>query len=181
VLCTSRPSQAQAIGARKRFVFHVSVNPLKGDDIQALAHNPQGGTAWQVNQALSYHPYKDSQGNQPTKGYLQQAPYSFKTVAKALAYINLNFRTNNSNWYGVRYCNEVDIWLSTATNMQTFLGVNGTCIVPPGKTTNGKAPQVKLVRSPGPKELDALRASVAREIARRIKLGGKKKPDPKRK
>ena len=97
MLCTSRPSQAQAIGARKRFVFHVSVNPLKGDDIQALAHNPKGGTAWQVNQALSYHPYKDQQGNQPTKGYLQQAPYSFRTVAKALAYINLNFRTNNSS------------------------------------------------------------------------------------
>ena len=87
----------------------------------------------------------------------------------------------NSNWYGVRYCNEVDIWLSTATNMQTFLGVNGTCIVPPGKPTGGKAPKVELVRAPGPKEFDALRASVAREIARRIKLGGKKKPDPKKK
>jgi len=84
----------------------------------------------------------------------------------------------NSNWLGVRYCNEVDIWLPTATNMQTFIGVNGTW---PGKSASGKAPTVKAIASPGQKEIEAMRASIKTEIQRRVLLGGKKKPDPKKK
>jgi hypothetical protein len=137
VFSTARPSQSQAIGERTKFVFIVSVNPLKGDDNRAALHNPVGGTVWASNQALSHHPYTDPNGNKPTNGYLQQAPYSFKTVAAALMYITTNFRLpgntvpNELPWKKPYFKGQPELWIDYIV-IQCYPGIYG-----PKKDKNG--------------------------------------------
>ncbi len=96
---------AQQIGGRTRFVFHVYVDPLHGDNAQAQSRNyggqnpigkilPNLPVAPQRKYlALSKHLYHKNLANQPkvSDGYLQHAPFAFKTVGGAMQYIGLEF------------------------------------------------------------------------------------------
>ena len=99
--------KAQALGQRTRFVFHVYVDPLHGDDARALSLNYGGKNpigkldstkplpipVQQAYLALSKHLYHKNVANQPkvSDGYLQHAPYAFKTVGGAMKYIGQEF------------------------------------------------------------------------------------------
>ncbi|MEZ5989071.1 MAG: hypothetical protein R3F30_08100 [Planctomycetota bacterium] len=67
---------------RTRFVFHYYVDPIYGDDGEASARNP-GSTS---------QPLPLSQHSAPASipGYLQHAPYSFRTVTAAISHITTN-------------------------------------------------------------------------------------------
>ncbi len=93
---------AQDIGSRTRFVFHVYVDPLHGDDTKARSirftggMNPTGRFATNAERdylALSKHLYHKNQSRKPkvSDGYLQHAPYAFRTVNGAMRYLGDEF------------------------------------------------------------------------------------------
>ena len=82
---------------RSDFTFHVYVDPLYGDNTQAMQWNPGGagapGTgAMAPPSPLATHPYIDPVTSQAViTGVLQHAPYPFKTITGqfgALAYLD---------------------------------------------------------------------------------------------
>ncbi|MCC6673332.1 MAG: hypothetical protein IT458_19895 [Planctomycetes bacterium] len=75
---------------RTRFTFHLYVDPVYGDDAQAMTSNPtwdpsSGGPGFSRGLILQQHP---SYTFFPLDGRLQHAPFSFRTVGQALAWID---------------------------------------------------------------------------------------------
>jgi hypothetical protein len=69
---------------RTDFTIHVYADAIYGDDARALALNPSSSGAKKPLMAHS------NQSNTPVNGYLQQMPYSFKTVTAAISWITSN-------------------------------------------------------------------------------------------
>lgn len=64
--------------------FHLYVDPIHGDDATALAANPTGATTPGAARPLQRHPGAPLQ----ILGELQHAPYPFRTVTAAVAWVN---------------------------------------------------------------------------------------------
>ncbi len=81
----------------------------------------------------------------------------------------------DSQWFGVRYNCQADIGLSGQTNVQTFLGVSGPCVInnsQTGKTKNKTyqgGPKVSLPPSPGSKTWSDWKKNLLKEMERRGK------------
>jgi hypothetical protein len=76
-------TQGQAPPRRDNYVFYIPVDPMKGDDAQALLHNPSlNGNPLTP---LSLHPDTNDANNR-IMGVLQHAPFSFKTLEAAITY-----------------------------------------------------------------------------------------------
>ena len=78
----------QTLPTRDEYVFHVNVDPLRGDDVLASTQNPPlVATPTSPLTPLSLHPdLGDPSDLLPIAGVLQQAPFSFKTLTAAVAY-----------------------------------------------------------------------------------------------
>ena len=93
-----RPVHAQTeppLPDRNKYVFHVYVDSLFGDNAQATALNPDTTAAGGRMRPLGRHPEPPSPiTGKVITGVLQQAPHAFKTLTGstgALAYIATNF------------------------------------------------------------------------------------------
>ena len=78
----------QTLPTRNDYIFHVNVDPLRGDDVLASTQNPPlVATPTSPLTPLSLHPDPGDAGDLlPIAGVLQQAPFSFKTLTAAVAY-----------------------------------------------------------------------------------------------
>jgi len=86
ILAAMLPSQQ-----RTDFIFHVYVDPIYGDDAAATNQNPGG--AGTVAVPLGQHPDVDPGPPlvRPLQGRLFQAPFAFRTVTAAVAYVAATF------------------------------------------------------------------------------------------
>ena len=88
---------------RDRFVFHIYVDPIYGEDSFAQLQNPLHpaplvGDPPMGNRPLDVHP-DQSVGGKP--GKLQQAPYAFKTVRAAIQWMTDNADPNSAEFFTV--------------------------------------------------------------------------------
>ncbi|PIE21913.1 MAG: hypothetical protein CSA62_15105 [Planctomycetota bacterium] len=89
----SQDASAAPIQTTSSSPLFVYVDPIYGDDNQAVAQNPVNPAVNPIQTSPPYpHPHRGplfAQHTDPTQvsGYLQHAPYSFKTVGAALSYI----------------------------------------------------------------------------------------------
>ncbi|MCC6784868.1 MAG: hypothetical protein IT457_18620 [Planctomycetes bacterium] len=76
----SAPTLAQSVASGS---FHVYVDPIHGDDLRAAARNPVGDNSpGSQARPLQRHPFPTA-----VSGNLKHAPYPFRTIKKAVEYI----------------------------------------------------------------------------------------------
>ncbi|MCC6672279.1 MAG: hypothetical protein IT458_14550 [Planctomycetes bacterium] len=98
-------AQGSEVPPRRYYVFHVYVDPMYGDDVEATASNPKTATGTPVGRRpLDLHP--EAGNPKPITGILQHAPFAFRTLtglSGALAYLNSQFgpppATPSQSWW----------------------------------------------------------------------------------